>query len=83
VGPLARELKPLRINAVSPGVVETPWWDALPADQRRALLENTAARTLVGRNGHADEIGQAIVYLVTNGFVTGTTLHVDGGGRLS
>jgi NAD(P)-dependent dehydrogenase (short-subunit alcohol dehydrogenase family) len=48
-----------------------------------ALLENTAARTLVGRNGHPDELGQTIVYLVANNFVTGTTLEVDGGLRLN
>lgn len=83
VKPLARELKPLRVNAVSPGVVETPWWDRLPQDLREKVLQQTAAASLVGRNGSSQEVGSAIVFLVTNGFVTGTVLEIDGGLRLS
>lgn len=83
VKPLARELKPLRINAVSPGVIETAWWDALPADQRTSVLQSTAQMSLVGRNGRAEEAAQAIVFLVTNGFVTGSVVEVDGGLHLS
>lgn len=83
VRPLARELKPRRVNAVSPGVVETPWWDRLPSDQRQALLTGAASMSLVGRNAQADEIAQAIVFLVTNGFTTGTVIEIDGGLRLS
>jgi len=82
VRPLARELKPRRINAVSPGVVETPWWDALPAAQRDSLLRSTAQASAVGRNGRAEEIAEAIVFLITNGFVTGTVIEIDGGLRL-
>ena len=83
VKPLARELRPLRVNAVSPGVVETPWWDRLPADVREPLLQRSAAATLVGRNGSAEDLGSAIAFVVTNGFVTGTVLEVDGGLRLN
>jgi NAD(P)-dependent dehydrogenase (short-subunit alcohol dehydrogenase family) len=83
VRPLARELAPRRINAISPGLIETPWWDALPAEERTRLLERAAAMTLVGRNGQAEEVAQAIVLAVTNGFVTGSVLEVDGGVRLS
>lgn len=79
VRPLARELKPRRVNAVSPGVVETPWWDALPAAQRDSLLRSTAQASAVGRNGRAEEIAEAIVFLITNGFVTGTVIEIDGG----
>jgi NAD(P)-dependent dehydrogenase (short-subunit alcohol dehydrogenase family) len=83
VKPLARELKPLRINAVSPGVVETPWWDKLAPNVREALLKQSAAASLVGRNGSPQELGSAIAFLVTNGFVNGTVLEIDGGLRLS
>lgn len=83
VKPLARELKPLRVNAISPGVVETPWWDKLPQNVRETLLQQSAAASLVGRNGSPEELGAAIVFLVTNGFVTGTVLEIDGGLRLS
>jgi len=81
VRPLARELKPMRVNAVSPGVIETSWWNSLPDDQRSETLARFAALSLVGRNGSPEEAAAAIVYAVTNGFVTGTILEVDGGLR--
>ena len=77
--PLAAELAPVRVNAVSPGVIETPWWEALPADQRAALFESYAAGTPVGRIGHPEDVAGAILYLAGNGFVTGTVLDVSGG----
>lgn len=83
VRPLARELKPLRVNAVSPGVVETSWWDRLPGEVRRQILEQSAAASLVGRNGTAGNLADAIVFLIGNSFVTGTVLEVDGGLRLT
>jgi len=83
VKPLARELKPLRVNAISPGVVETPWWDQLPVELRQTLLQQYAETALVGRNGFSEELGSAIAFLVTSGFVSGTVLEIDGGLRLA
>lgn len=83
VKPLARELRPLRVNAISPGVVETPWWDRLPPEVRETLLRQSAAASLVGRNGSAEELGSAIAFVVTNGFMSGTVLEVDGGLHLA
>jgi len=83
VGPLAAELAPRRVNAVSPGVVRTPWWDALPTEQREAVFAGFAAALPVRRIGEAEEIAAAIVALATNGFVTGTVLDVAGGGQLA
>jgi NAD(P)-dependent dehydrogenase (short-subunit alcohol dehydrogenase family) len=83
VKPLARELRPLRVNAISPGAVETPWWDRLPREIRDSLLQQTASASLVGRNGSAEEIGRAVEFIVTNGFVSGTVLEVDGGLHLA
>ncbi|MFC5403343.1 SDR family oxidoreductase [Cohnella soli] len=80
---LALELAPLRVNAVSPGVVNTAWWNWLPAEQRAAVFSTYAENTPVGRVGVPDDIAKAIVYLVDNTFVTGTVLEVDGGMRLS
>ena len=81
IKPLAREIKPRRVNAVSPGVIETPWWDALPAEQRKQLLASTAAASTLGRNGRPEEVAEAIAFLVTNEFVTGTVIEIDGGLR--
>lgn len=79
---LAVELAPLRVNAVSPGWVRTPiWHDVAGADSVRLLAE-MAARLPVGRVGSADDIADAILFLMGNGFSTGTVLHVEGGHRL-
>lgn len=78
---LAIELSPMRVNAVSPGWVDTPLLDGLMGDSKRQMLEQTAS-TLPSRNiGRPDDIAQAILFLMANRFVTGEVLHVDGGGR--
>lgn len=79
---LASELRPLRVNAVAPGVIDTPWWGWMAPDRKSALFADFASKTPVGRVGTAEEIGQAIAFLVTNGFMTGQTIVCDGGIRL-
>lgn len=83
VRPLARELAPRRVNAVSPGVIETGWWDGLPGAERAKMFETFAARTPVGRIGTAEDVAEAILGLAGNGFVTGVVLPCDGGLRLT
>jgi NAD(P)-dependent dehydrogenase (short-subunit alcohol dehydrogenase family) len=80
---LAVELKPLRVNGVSPGVIDTPWWDAFPQDQKQAMFETYAAKTPVGRVGRPEDVAQAIAFLIGDGFMTGHMLICDGGLRLS
>jgi NAD(P)-dependent dehydrogenase (short-subunit alcohol dehydrogenase family) len=77
---LALDLAPVRVNAVAPGVIDTPLWDAFGA-QRDAVLARAAALP-VGRIGRPDEVAAAVIFLMTNGFVTGTVLRIDGGGAL-
>jgi NAD(P)-dependent dehydrogenase (short-subunit alcohol dehydrogenase family) len=79
VPPLAVELAPRRVNAVSPGVIETEWWDEVPAEMRKELFATFANRSLVGRDGRAADVARAIVGLVENGFITGVVLPCDGG----
>ncbi len=83
VRPLAAELAPLRVNAVSPGVVDSPWWDSMPAIERAALFAATAERLPVGRIALPADIAGAVVALITNEFVTGHVLVADGGGHLA
>jgi NAD(P)-dependent dehydrogenase (short-subunit alcohol dehydrogenase family) len=82
IKPLAAELAPLRINAVSPGVIDTPWWNWLPEDQRSAVMQQYAGAALVQRVGAAQDIALAIEFLITNSFCTGTVITCDGGLRL-
>ncbi|SNR89737.1 SDR family oxidoreductase [Actinomadura mexicana] len=79
VPPLAAELAPLRVNAVSPGVIETPWWDAMPAEQRAAMFAEHAAALPVGRVGRPEDVAQAILLTATNGFITGNVVECNGG----
>jgi NAD(P)-dependent dehydrogenase (short-subunit alcohol dehydrogenase family) len=83
VAPLAVELAPLRVNAVSPGVIDTHWWNGLPEDQRRAYFDSAAAVTPVRRVGQPDDVAEAIVYLAGAGFVTGAVLECTGGFNLT
>jgi NAD(P)-dependent dehydrogenase (short-subunit alcohol dehydrogenase family) len=80
---LALELAPIRVNCVSPGVVDTDWWNrVVPAEQRATVLESFVAGTPVGRVGKPEDIADVIALLVRNGFITGTVIPVDGGARL-
>lgn len=83
VPPLATELAPLRVNAVSPGIVDTPWWDGLPADQRASLFQEHGDSLPLGRIGRPDEIAQAIYLMATNPNITGSILEVGGGVHLA
>ena len=83
VRPLAIELAPVRINAVSPGVIDTPWWDALPAQAKRGVFAQTCASLPVGRVGRPDDVAAAIAMVATNGFMTGTVIEVAGGAQLA
>ncbi len=83
IGPLAVELAPLRVNAVSPGVIDTHWWGGMPDDQRQAYFGAVAAVTPVRRIGKPEDVADAIVYLAGAGFVTGTVLECTGGSNLT
>jgi len=76
---LAQEVasRTITVNCVAPGFIETPMTDALPDAQKEKLTEAIPA----GRLGQADDIAAAVVYLASNeaAYVTGQTLHVNGG----
>ncbi|VTU28026.1 Glucose 1-dehydrogenase 1 [Variovorax sp. PBS-H4] len=80
---LALELAPVRVNTVSPGLIETPLWDR--ADQAAKAAAFAAARSSlpVRRVGVPEDVARAIVYLAASGFATGTTVRVDGGGSIA
>lgn len=79
---LAVELAPRRVNAVSPGWVDTPIWQAVAGEKKAEVLAGMATRLPVGRVGTPDDIADAITFLMESGFTTGTVLHVEGGHRL-
>ena len=75
----AAELGPVRVNGVCAGVVETELWTRLPEAERRTTFDRIAARLPVGRVGRPEDIAEAYLYLMRNGFSTGETIVVDGG----
>ncbi|BCJ34754.1 short-chain dehydrogenase [Actinocatenispora thailandica] len=83
IRPLAVELAPLRVNAVSPGIIRTPWWDQVPEAVRDEMFAAQEKTLPVGRIGAAGEVAQAVLTLATNGFVTGSVLEVAGGVHLA
>ncbi|MGK3963507.1 SDR family oxidoreductase [Sorangium sp. So ce1667] len=79
---LAIELAPVRVNALSPGWVDTPVWDSIAGGAKEQRFAQHARRLPVGRIGAPADIADAALFLMGNGFTTGEVLHVDGGHRL-
>jgi len=80
---LALELSPVRVNAVSPGLVATPLWAGMNEEKRSAMFAGAAERLPARRVGQPEDLANAIVYLVTTPFATGSTVLVDGGGAIA
>ena len=76
---LAVELAPIRVNAVSPGLVDTPIYDAMPPARREEMFRAFSEAAPVKRVGRPEEVAEAVLYLMGNSFTTGSTLYVDGG----
>lgn len=80
---LALELAPVRVNAVSPGLVETPLWSGMAAEKREAMFAGAAQRLPARRIGQPEHIANAVMFLSTTPFATGSTVLVDGGGAIA
>ena len=80
---LALEFASIRVNAVSPGMIETPICDGLPPGKRKTLFESTAAQLPIGRIGQPEDIASAVLFLMKTSFATGSTVRVDGGGVIA
>jgi len=80
---LALELAPVRVNAVSPGIIDTPIRAAMPEAARLDMLAKTAASLPVGRVGLGEDIAQQILAFMTIGFATGSIVYLDGGGLVT
>ena len=76
---LALELAPVRVNCVSPGIIDTPIRAAMPEAARLDMLAKTAASLPVGRVGVGEDIARQILAFMTIGFMTGSIVYLDGG----
>ncbi|WP_018501403.1 glucose 1-dehydrogenase [Parafrankia discariae] len=73
----------IRVNAITPGPIDTPGITGLAADEEQAhqLRGSLASQVPLGRMGHPDEVANAVLFLATpaSSFTTGSNLYVDGG----
>ena len=77
---LALELGPdIRVNCLSPGMVATEAYAAMPDDRRAVMLAKTGSSLPVGRTGTPEEVADGVLMLAANGYITGHVLDIDGG----
>jgi len=74
----ANEIAPLRINGVSPGLIDTPMF-AFEGEARADFFKEATSSNLIPRAGKPEEVASAAIFLLENTFVTGTIVDVDGG----
>ncbi|RAH62815.1 short-chain dehydrogenase [Aspergillus piperis CBS 112811] len=80
---LAVDLKPIRVNAVSPGLVKTPLWnDLMNEEEQEGLCQFAAAKNPTGRVGLPEEVAEAYIYLMKDVNVTGRIVSSDSGALL-
>jgi NAD(P)-dependent dehydrogenase (short-subunit alcohol dehydrogenase family) len=80
---MALEFSPVRVNAVSPGMIRTPLWSGMDDDKREAMFAAVAEKLPAKRAGEPEDIANAILYAAATPFTTGSTIIVDGGGSIA
>ncbi len=76
---LALDLAPVRVNVISPGVVDTPLWNQFSEERRKEFFATTSQKLPARRIGQPRDIGHAVLFAMTNPFLTGQVIQVDGG----
>ncbi len=76
---LARELSPLRVNVVSPGLTDTEAYAGMAGEAHRAMLDRAASILPAGRHGRPEDIAAAYLFAIDNPFVTGSVIDAAGG----
>ncbi len=80
---LALELAPIRVNAISPGVIDTGAWDTFGAEGKEDYFAHIRSSNPARRIGTVEDVAGGVIFALTNTFMTGTTLHIDGGEPLT
>ncbi|GIS69582.1 MAG: hypothetical protein CM1200mP9_04030 [Gammaproteobacteria bacterium] len=78
---IAPEIAPRRINVVAPGLIDTPMFP-MQGEGRDRFFQKATENTLIPRAGTADEVASAILFLLQNDYMTGSTIDVEGGALL-
>ena len=80
---LAKEMAPIRVNAVSPGLTKTEAYQGMSEEDQRAMYQRTERALPVGKVGQASDIAMAYRLLLQNTYMTGAIVDVDGGALLN
>jgi len=76
---LALDLKPLRVNLISPGAVDTELWAGLGEEAKQGMFKAIAGKLPTGRVGKAEDVAEAYLYVMKDGNVTGSVVSTNGG----
>ncbi|TWB46376.1 NAD(P)-dependent dehydrogenase (short-subunit alcohol dehydrogenase family) [Rhizobium sp. ERR 922] len=80
---LALELSPVRVNTVSPGLIDTPLWSKMDQDAKDAMFAKVTANLPAKTVGKSTDIANAVLFLMATPFATGSNVRVDGGGAIA
>lgn len=80
---LAVDLKPIRVNVVAPGAIHTELFDRSFGEGKDGMVESFAKGTLVGKVGTPEDMSEAYVYVMRDGFLTGQTVLSEGGSLIA
>jgi NAD(P)-dependent dehydrogenase (short-subunit alcohol dehydrogenase family) len=80
---LAKELAPIRVNVVSPGLTDTEAYAGMDQSARDAMLDNAAASLPAGKVGAPEDLAQGYLFAIGNSFVTGAVIDIDGGALIN
>ncbi|KAG9115175.1 hypothetical protein FRC07_007557 [Ceratobasidium sp. 392] len=79
---LAVDLKPIRVNTISPGIANTEFRNVTPKDAKDGIFSHAEKNLLVGHVGTAAEVAEAYIFATKCSYLTGQIITVDGGGSL-
>lgn len=79
---LAIDLKPIRVNLVSPGAIQTELWDSMPEDERKKMFHEIEGKVPTGHVGKPEEVAETYLWLMKDSNVTGTVAKSESGSGL-
>lgn len=80
---LALDLKPIRVNLVSPGAVDTELWDSMGEEAKQSLLKQIGSKLATGRVPGPEDIAESYLYLMKDSNITGSMISTNGGTLLA